>query len=195
MPSELFPRRFMNVYFKSRRKSVPARGGSIRLSSFRRCKSLDLRPPTLRTHTYLHFRVALAREFITFDPTRICAIEMRRNKPRLDTVEIDGSRSIDLHTGASIFSESPACVTMAYLAITRYSSIRVCDNARPKSVRESWIFATSPGGKISCGANITSTHVMSFGINQIAADCRIRQEMRSHLCMCAGGYPARRGCY
>ena len=97
----------MNVYFKSCRKSVPARGGSIRLSSSHRCKSLDLRPPTL--HTIPLFGIVLA-EFITFDPTWICTIERRCNKLRSDIVEIDRSQSIDLHTRTSIFSGAPVYV-------------------------------------------------------------------------------------
>jgi len=105
----------MNVYFKSRRKSVSARG-STRLSSSRRCKSLDLWLPTL--HTVLHFGIVLAREFITFDPTRTCTIEMQRNKLRPSIMEIDGSRSIDLYTCASIVSEPPACDIRAYLAVS-----------------------------------------------------------------------------
>lgn len=79
-----------------------------------------------------HFGVVLAREFITFDPTRICTIDRRRNKLRSDIVEIDSSQSIDLHTRTSIFSEPPVHVISGHILL-RIVDIRQNVNDFPTS--------------------------------------------------------------
>lgn len=117
---------------------------------------------------------------------------MRRNKPRLGTVEIDGSRSIDLHTGASIFSEPSACDSRAYLAISRYSSTRwrVCDNARPKSVKESDFCddIIRRENIARCEYYEYTRRLVSIRLSQIVVSNKRCD--RIYVCMCAGDYPA-----
>jgi len=112
-------------------------------------------------------------------------------------MEIDGSRSIDLYTCASIVSDPPACDIRAYLVIDTLTRWQICDNAnRSGNVNvglSEKIIQTSAGEKISCSAIIMSTHLVGDIVCHSLL-CPTRDTIAfTYVCMCAGGCVAHRG--